>query len=112
MFVLGSQRGTCDLPPVLESLLHLLPIRGRGKPMPARAEMLDNRAVGREEPLGMARGFEPLHVSLSLTGGLMRILHAIIEIPVLAMFHPWKNLALGGSVALEFICDDYTRGVG
>ena len=65
MFVLGSQRGTCDLPPVLESLLHLLPIRGRGKSMPARAEVLHDGTIGGEEPLGLARGLNPWHVALA-----------------------------------------------
>ena len=60
----------------------------------------------------MARGFEPLHVSLALTSRLVRVLCTIIEIPVLAMFHSWQNLALGGSVALEFIGDDHPRDVG
>jgi hypothetical protein len=55
LFVLGSQGETRDLSPALESLLQLLPIRGRGKPMPAWTEMVDNRTVGREEPVGVAR---------------------------------------------------------
>lgn len=33
----------------------------------------------------------------------MRVLRAIIEIPVLAMFHSWENLALGRSIALELV---------
>ena len=47
----------------------------------------------------MARGFEPVHPPLPLTGGLVGVLRAIIQIPVLAMFHPRQYLALGGSVA-------------
>jgi hypothetical protein len=43
----------------------------------------------------LAWGFESLHPPLPLTRRLMRILGAIIEIPVLAMFYPWKKLALG-----------------
>ena len=35
-----------------------------------------------------------------------------VEIAMLAMFHPWKNLSLGGAIALEFIGDDYSRHVG
>ena len=56
-------------------------------------------------------GFESLHPPLPLTRRLMRILGAIIEIPVLAMFYPWKKLALGGSVALELVGHDHARGI-
>ena len=80
--------------------------------MAARAEMLGNRAVGGEEPLGVARGFEPVQVSFSLTSWLMRILRAVVQIPVLAMFHSWENLAFGGSIALEFVGDDHARHIG
>ena len=79
--------------------------------MPARTEVLGDGTIGGEKPLGVAWGLEPLHAPLPLAGGLVRVLCAIIEIPMLAMFHPWENLALGGSVALEFIGDDHARYV-
>jgi hypothetical protein len=59
----------------------------------------------------MARRLKPLHAPLLLAGGLVRILRAIIEIPVLAMFYPGENLALGDSATLEFIGDDHARDV-
>jgi hypothetical protein len=31
---------------------------------------------------------------------------------VLTMFHPWKQLAFGGAVALQFIRHDHARHVG
>ena len=74
--------------------------------------MLGDGAIGREELLGVPRGFKPLHASLPLAGRLMRVLGAVIEIPMLAMFHPWQNLALSGSLALELIGDDDARDVG
>jgi hypothetical protein len=107
----GGQGWSPDLLPDLESVPHLLPIRGRGKPMSARAEVLGDGTIGREETLGLARGFEPLHTLLPLTGGLVRVLRAIIQRPVLAMFHPREDLSLGGSVALEFIDNDHARYV-
>jgi hypothetical protein len=64
------------------------------------AEVLRDRTLGREESLGMARGLEALHMAFALTGGLVRVLGTVIEIAMLAMFHPWKDLALGRSVAL------------
>ena len=80
--------------------------------MPTRTEVLGDGAISREEPLRVARGLKPLHVSFALTGGLMRVLGAIIEIAVLAMFDPWPDLSLGGSVALELVGDDHARHVG
>jgi hypothetical protein len=79
--------------------------------MPARTEVLGDRTIGGKEPLSVAGGLEPLHASLPLTRRLMRILRPIIEIPVLAMFHTRKNLALSRSVALQFVGDDYPRHV-
>jgi hypothetical protein len=35
------------------------------------------------------------------------VLRTIIEIRVLAMFHFRKDLALGGTIALQFIGDDH-----
>ena len=65
--------------------------------MTAWAEVLQDGTVGREEPLGMPRGLEPLHASLPLTGGLVGVLRSIIEIAVLAMFYSWENLLLSCS---------------
>jgi hypothetical protein len=73
--------------------------------MPAWAEVLRDGTIGGEETLGVAREFEPLHTPLPLTGGLMRVLRAIIQIPVLAMFHSGQKLALGGPVTFQFIGD-------
>jgi hypothetical protein len=112
LFHSGRLGQTRDLPPALKSLTHLLTINGRGESMSARTKVLGDRTIGGGESLRLTWGFESLHPPLALAGGLMRVLRPIIEIPVLAMFYSWKNLPLGSSVALEFICDDYTRDVG
>ena len=54
----------------------------------------------------MARGLEALHVALALARGLVRVFDAIIEIAILTMFYPGKELALGGPVALQLVGDD------
>src|SRR3989442_12616832 len=82
--------------PNLEAVPQLLTIRGCGKPMPARTEMLGDGAIGGEEPLGVPRGLEPLQASLPLAGGLVGVFRAIVEIPMLAMFHPREDLSLEG----------------
>jgi hypothetical protein len=51
-------------------------------------------------------------VPFSLTCGLLGVLRPIIEIPMLPMFHPGEDLALGGSVAFEFIGDNCSGDVG
>ncbi len=56
--------------------------------MPTRAEVLGNRTIRGEEALRMPGGLKPLHPPLPLTGGLVRIFCAVVEIAVLAMFHP------------------------
>ena len=61
-------------------------------------EVLGDGAIGREKALGVTRGFKPLHTLFPLAGRLVRVFCAAVEIPVLPMFHPWKNLALGGSI--------------
>src|SRR5262249_31601377 len=80
--------------------------------MPPRAEMLGDGTIGREEPLGVAGGLKALHTPLPLAGGLVRVLCPVVEIPVLAMFHPRENLALSSSVALQFIGNEHPRHVG
>jgi len=73
--------------------------------MPARTEMLRDRAISREEFLSVARGLEPLHAPLPLTSGLMGIFCAVIEIAMLAMFHTWEDLSLSSTIALQFVGD-------
>ena len=74
--------------------------------------MLGDGAIGREEALSVARGLEALHVAFALSGGLVRILRTVVQIPVLAMFHTWKDLSLRGCVALEFVGHDHAGYVG
>ena len=75
----------CDLLPHLESLPHFLTVLGSGKPMPSRAEVFGNETIRGEELLRMPRGFKPLHPPLSLARGLVAILRAVVQVPVLAV---------------------------
>jgi len=79
--------------------------------MPPRGEVLCEKAVGYKEPLYLIPGFEPLHAPLLLARQLMRVLCTGVETPRLAMFHPWQELTLGRSVALEFIGDNHARHI-
>ena len=53
-----------------------------------------------------------MHPPLARPGRLGGVLGALVERPVLALFDPWPELALGGTLALEFVDPDHTRDVG
>ena len=75
------------------------------------AEVLQDGTIGGKESLGRTRGLKARHAPLPLPSRLVRILGAIIEIPMLAMLYPWEDLALSGTVALQLIGDDHPRHV-
>ena len=79
--------------------------------MPARSEVLSNWPIRGEEALHVPGGLEPLHASLPLTCGLMRVLGAIIEVAVLAVLHPREDLPLRSPVAFELVGDEHARHV-
>ena len=56
--------------------------------------MLCDRPIGREEALCLTQRLKPLHAPLALTSGLVGVFRAIVEIPMLAMFHAGENLSL------------------
>jgi hypothetical protein len=55
--------------------------------MAPRSEVLGNRPIGGEKPLGVPGGLEPLHPPLPLAGGLVGILYPVIERAVLAVLY-------------------------
>jgi hypothetical protein len=56
--------------------------------------------------------FEPLHTALPLAGGLMGVLRAVIQIPVLPMFHAWEELPRGGAITLQLVRADDPWHIG
>jgi hypothetical protein len=80
--------------------------------MPTRPEMLSDGTLDREKALGVAGRFEASQMSLSLAGGLMGVLRAIVEISMLTMYHSREELAFGSSRAREFIGDNYSGDIG
>jgi hypothetical protein len=62
------------------------------------SEVLDYRTIRGEEALRVPWRLEPLHAPFPLAGGLMGVLRAVIQIPMLPMFHVWQDLQLGGSI--------------
>jgi hypothetical protein len=55
----------------------------------------------------MAGGLEPPHGPFPLTRRLMGVLHPIVQIAVLPVFHTGHDLARGGTVALGLVRDDH-----
>jgi hypothetical protein len=92
-------------------LYHLVAVfRGREE-VASRSEVPGNGTIGGEEALGVARGFKPLHPPHALTGRLVGILGAVVEIAVLAMLHTREHFPLGRTIAFELIRDDDPRDV-
>jgi hypothetical protein len=65
----------------------------------------ENGTIGGEEALGVPGQLETLHPSFPLARRLVRVLGAIIEVSVPAMFHAGQYLPLGGAVALQLVGD-------
>ena len=53
--------------------------------------------------------FKAFHRPFALSGGLMRVLGAIVRIPRLPVFHRAHELAVGGPVAGELVGDKHPR---
>jgi hypothetical protein len=79
--------------------------------MTARSKMLGNGTIRRQKPLRVPRGLELLHALCALAGGLVGILGAIIEVPVLAMLHPRQQLVLRCAIAFQLIGDEHPWNV-
>ena len=77
--------------------------------MASGLEVVGDRSVRRQKALGMPGRGEPLHTTLALTRGPMRVLTAVVEIATLAVFDPGQDLALRRAVALQLIRDDDPR---
>ncbi len=88
----GGQGWSGNLLPDLESFVELLTICRRGKPMPPRTEVLSDGSIGREKALGLPRRLEALHLLLPLAGGLVRVLRAVVQIPIIRHdYAPFKE---------------------
>jgi hypothetical protein len=76
-----------------------------------RSEVLCNGTVRRQKTLRMARRFKPLHPPLSLSRWLMRVLRAVVQLPVLAVLHAGEHVAFGRAIPFQFVRDDHPRHV-
>ena len=87
------------------------PILGGRYAMATQVEEIVDGAVGGQEPLRLARRFEPPHLALLLAGALVGQLGTVVQAFVLAMLDTGHDRFLGGGVALELIGDEHPRDV-
>ena len=76
-----------------------------GQEVAAELEEVVDLAMAGEEPLGVARRLEPLHLPFSSPRRLVRNLGPVVQIAALPMLDPGQDLPLGRAIALEFIQD-------
>jgi hypothetical protein len=101
------ERGS--LTPDREALIYFGSPLGRAEPMPSWSKVRGDAAKGRQEPLGMPHRFKAFHRPFALSGGLMRVLGAIVQIPRLPVGHRPHELAVSNPVAGQFVGHQHTR---
>ena len=107
----GGNVGRGDLTPDREAVCHLGSPFGRAEQMPSRPEVCGDAAEGGQEPLRMPRRFEAFHRPFALSGGLMRVLGAVVQIPRPPVLHRRHELAVGDLVAAQLVGDQHARHV-
>jgi hypothetical protein len=65
--------------------------------------VLRNRPIRGEKALRVPWRREALHPALPLAGGLLGVLRAVVQIPVLPMFHAWEELPLGSAITRQLV---------
>ena len=71
---------------------------GSGQEVMAELEVVVNLAVAGEEPLGVPRRLEALHLPFSSSCRLVRDLGSVVEIAALPVIDPRQDLPLGCGV--------------
>jgi hypothetical protein len=77
--------------------------------MPTQSKRSVDRFECRQEALGLLRRLEALHLSLSDTGWLMRVLGSVIQIAVLPMHQVGTYEFLRCGVTPQLVRDDDAR---
>jgi len=92
-----------DRGPGLEGLGSGGAILTGGAVIAAEVEEIVDPVMGGEEALGLARRLEPLHLPLSPSRRLVRILRSVIQTLVPAMLDRGHDLVFRGAVAGELV---------
>jgi hypothetical protein len=97
------------LEPDIEGLRPDLAIVRGCQLMPAWTEVTVDESVGGEEVLGLPRGFEPLHLTLSSPRRSMRVLGSIVQISALSVLDTGKQLTLSDAIAQQLVGHNHPR---
>jgi hypothetical protein len=77
----------CDLSPGLESSCHLFAVFGGREEVTPMSKVRCDRAIHGENALCVSQGLESPHAVLALVGRLVSVLGAVVQTPMLPMFH-------------------------
>jgi hypothetical protein len=102
----------CARLPGVASLRHLLAVLGGSAEVTPRSEVRGEGAIRGEQTLGVSRAFASPHAGLALAGRVVSMLGAVVQIPVLSMFHTGPDRAQGRTIAWQLIRDDHPRPIG
>ena len=95
-----------DITPPLEGTVTGSSMVACGQKVAAELEEVVDLAVAGEEPLGMPRRLEPLHLPFSSSCRLVRDFGLVVEVTALSMFDPGQDLPLGGTIAAQLVSHD------
>ena len=77
--------------------------------MATKLEVAVHTAMSGEKALCLPYRFEPLHLSFSSPGRLMRNLYSVVQIATLPVFDLRQDVRFGSRVAFQFIRDNHPR---
>src|SRR3954467_5790082 len=106
---LRGRRGTRDRGPKLESPGPCGSVVDGGKVLAAERKEVVDLIMGREEPLRLTGGFEPLHLPFAPPGRLVGILGWVVEALVPAVLDPGHQLFLRRRIARQLVGDQHPR---
>ena len=92
----GSTGDAGDIAPSLKGTVTGSTVIVGGQEVATELEEVVDLAVVEEEPLGLPRRLEPLHLPFSPPRRLVRDLGPVVEVAALPMLDPGQNLPFGG----------------
>src|SRR3954452_7182672 len=110
----GRLRSTGDagnIAPSLEGTVTGGTVIVGGQEVATELEEVVDLAVAGEEPLGVARRLEPLHLPFSPPRRLVRALRPVVQVAALAVLDTGQDLPLGRAIAAQLVGHDHTRDV-
>ena len=102
----GSTGDASDIAPGLKGTVTGGSMVDGGQEVATELEVVVDLTMAGEEPLGMPRRLEPLHLSFSPSRRLVRDFSLVVEVTALSMFAPGQDLPLGGTIAAQLVSHD------